>query len=80
MGAQCLRAGIRRLTDLPLHATAYQVYHFQLVTSLDGCHIPAGSGHDFEISFHSHAIAREFQPLNQCRQGQAFGNLAKFTV
>jgi hypothetical protein len=56
------------------------VYYFQSVTSMDGCHIPARSGHDFEISFHSHAIAREFQPLNQSRQGQAFGHLAKFTV
>jgi hypothetical protein len=56
------------------------VYHFEPVTSLDGRRIPPGAGHDFEISFHSHAIARQFQPLNQFRQGQALGHLAMFTV
>ena len=86
MGTQCLRAGpslhpsAHGLADLPLHAAAYKVYDFELVTRLDGRRIPAGSGHDFKISFYRHAIAREFQPLNQCRQGQAFRHLTKFTV
>jgi hypothetical protein len=56
------------------------VYHFQSVTRLDGGLIPKGSGDDFEIPFHRHAITRELEPLHQCRQAQGFGNFMGLSV
>jgi len=65
---------------LPLPAAAYQVYHFQSVTRMDGRRIPAGSGHDLKILLDRHSVSRQFQPLNQCRQGHTFRYLARFTI
>jgi hypothetical protein len=54
--------------------------YLKLVAILEHCCVPLGTGNDFQIQLHGHAIRLHAELRNQGSNGQAVGEVALFAV
>jgi hypothetical protein len=61
-------------------AAADKMDYLKLVAILEHCCVPLGTGNDFQIQLHGHAIRLHAELRNQGSNGQAVGEVALFAV